>query len=668
MDDQTTSSKLPKAAYILNVILLVSSIDEHMTSSLALLFYRNKLNFSNEEALALAHAVSMASLFISPFGALLTESYGNKYLIMIVQYSAIILMQISLILAAIPAFRSFAHFIIYSKSMFSIGVAIVVNSVPFAFDGNQFNMPAELPALMKFYRIQYLIHNCGVFVGHYLGPLAKTSVACLGEQDCYLLPYGMSLIFGIASLIIFLAGTRLYKNKKPERNMALDITKCVWYGATHWCQERKSNPQKHWLDHAEPKFGTQLVIDIKTAINMLTIFTVIPLYSAVYSQLDREWLLQAARLDGRMGFFTFIPEHFNLVNPVLALILMPIFTNFLDPFIKRWKMDRMFRRMIFGGVMAAISFVLSGCVESKIKLENPILPEQNEVQIRIFNGFNCSCFIHMPVISDRSFEVPAYGAYTNKHVIINVSQTIQVSAEGLCFEPISEIMNADAGTALSIFITYQNGEIYITSYIETVAKTEQGLPILTVIGANYNDSVMVYDSKGVEVPINVITSELAGHIIRTSDNRYVQVVAENYKLIVNGQKKQEFDLHQGGIYLAAICDTVVVMFTITEPNSVHVAWMLPQSIFLIFGEVYYGITLNEFIYSEAPDSLKVLIAALSKFLDGVGEAFVVLVLKLVHIDEDYIFYMYALLLLLNMCWLAFIGRRFKSLQTNEELM
>lgn len=666
--EEPATSKLPRAAYVLCLILIVSSVDEHMASSLELLFLRNKLDFSNEGALAITHTVSMVSLFMSPFGALLTESYGNKYFIMIFFYSAIIFMQSLVVCASIPWFRSMSRNIIYTKSCFKVIMAIIVSSVPFVFDGNQFRMPNQLPALMKFYRIRYLIHNCGVLLGHYVGPVAKTSVACLGEQDCYLLPYSIGLALAIVTIIIFLLGTRLYIITKAERNMAIDIAKCLWYGFTHWVRERKSNPQEHWLDYSEPKYGSGFVTDIKTVFNMLTIFTVIPLYSAVYNQLDREWLFQAAKLDGRIGSYTFIPEHFNLINPLLALILMPIFTNVLDPFIVRWKMDRMFRRMIFGGIMVAFAFILSGVVETMIKKEDPILPNDKEVQIRIFNSFNCSCFISAPMISKNYFEVPAYGLYTNKHVLIKTYQTLYLSIQGFCFPPIKHQIIAEAGSALTLYIKNEDDGAVVVSYTEIVAKTEQGLPILTVIGAKVDDILTVADSKGVQIPITVIPLRIAGEVVSRESKRTIQVVSEKYELFMNNRKIKEFSLYQGGIYVAAIFDAGVVLFTITEPNSLHVAWILPQSVLLIFGEVYFAITFYEFNYSECPDSLKVLVASLSKFLDGVGEAFVVLILKLVYVGEDNKFYMYALLLMLNMCWLGFVGSRFKSAKSNKKFL
>ena len=49
---------------------------------------------------------------------------------------------------------------------------------------------------------------------------------------------------------------------------------------------------------------------------------------------------------------------------------------------------------------------------------------------------------------------------------------------------------------------------------------------------------------------------------------------------------------------------VVLWYPVTEPNSIHIFWILPQYFVLTVGEILFSITSMEFAYSQAPASMK----------------------------------------------------------------
>lgn len=64
-----------------------------------------------------------------------------------------------------------------------------------------------------------------------------------------------------------------------------------------------------------------------------------------------------------------IPDQMQIINPVIVLILIPVFEKSLYPW---WDKIGIFRtplqKMIIGGFIASISFVAAGIVELKLQV------------------------------------------------------------------------------------------------------------------------------------------------------------------------------------------------------------------------------------------------------------------------------------------------------------
>jgi solute carrier family 15 (oligopeptide transporter), member 1 len=43
------------------------------------------------------------------------------------------------------------------------------------------------------------------------------------------------------------------------------------------------------------------------------------------------WVLQARRMDGHVGWFTILPDQMNTFNPLMILILVPMFEAWFYP-------------------------------------------------------------------------------------------------------------------------------------------------------------------------------------------------------------------------------------------------------------------------------------------------------------------------------------------------
>lgn len=123
----------------------------------------------------------------------------------------------------------------------------------------------------------------------------------------------------------------------------------------------------HWLDYARPKYDEHLIAGVKSMLAIIVLYIPIVFFWALYDQQvgkavltlfmtlshgfspkilhsfgfsfhfhgfspqGSTWVLQARRMDGRIGWFTLLPDQVNTLNPLLVLILVPLFEAWLYP-------------------------------------------------------------------------------------------------------------------------------------------------------------------------------------------------------------------------------------------------------------------------------------------------------------------------------------------------
>ena len=88
---------------------------------------------------------------------------------------------------------------------------------------------------------------------------------------------------------------------------------------------------EHWMDLARDKYDAQLVEDVKALLRVLVIFIPLPVFWALFDQTGSRWTFQATRMNGSLGTGTIKPDQMQVVNPLMILILIPIFDRFIYP-------------------------------------------------------------------------------------------------------------------------------------------------------------------------------------------------------------------------------------------------------------------------------------------------------------------------------------------------
>uniref|UniRef100_A0A914ZA50 Uncharacterized protein n=1 Tax=Panagrolaimus superbus TaxID=310955 RepID=A0A914ZA50_9BILA len=91
-------------------------------------------------------------------------------------------------------------------------------------------------------------------------------------------------------------------------------------------------------------------------------------------------------MDGRVGPFTILPDQMNTFNPLIILIMVPIFEAFIYPFTRKFIEITPLRKMGAGGLLAAIAFIMAGFLQLKINSTLEPYPSDGNVFIQKFGS------------------------------------------------------------------------------------------------------------------------------------------------------------------------------------------------------------------------------------------------------------------------------------------
>jgi solute carrier family 15 oligopeptide transporter 1 len=148
--------------------------------------------------------------------------------------------------------------------------------------------------------------------------------------------------------------------------MVMKVLKCVKHAMIMKIKSIKKGEKIHWLDHSEEKFGPKLVRDTKIILNVLIVYLPLPFYWSLIQQQSSKWIFQATRMNGDVGVYTIKPDQMLLLSPMIITFLIPLFNQILFPLLEKVGIKSPLQRMSLGMIFAALSFVVSAYVESKI--------------------------------------------------------------------------------------------------------------------------------------------------------------------------------------------------------------------------------------------------------------------------------------------------------------
>jgi POT family proton-dependent oligopeptide transporter len=192
--------------------------------------------------------------------------------------------------------------------------------------------------------------------------------------------YGYGWAFGVPGIlmgiatVIFWLGRKHYVRIPPTReSKRAGFFAVTWYAFRH-AGERK--PGQNFWDVARTKYSEGEVDAAKSVGPILSIFALIPVFWALFDQSNSTWVLQGKRMDpivltgfwqDAFGWFfgkQINAENMQSTNPVLVMILVPLLTLGVYPFLGS-KVTPL-RRMGCGMFFASFSFVIVAWLQQRI--------------------------------------------------------------------------------------------------------------------------------------------------------------------------------------------------------------------------------------------------------------------------------------------------------------
>jgi POT family proton-dependent oligopeptide transporter len=312
------------------------------------LYLKNRMQMGADGATQVLHLFATAVYFLPLLGGWLADRYWGRYWT---------ILSISLFYclghATLAMFEGSRAGLFAGLALLAIGAGGIKPCVS-AFVGDQFG-PNQDRVLRKVYGWFYWAINLGAAFGFFVIPLVRNKAG-------YGWAFGVPGIFmGLATLIFWL-GTKQYVRQPPQRaDRGAGFWTVVWFALRHR-GERKSG--QDFLDVALARFSPEEVQSARAVVGILTIFLTVPMFWALFNQVNSTWVLQGKNMT---PFYVLDGETMQSAGSVLVMIWVPILTLGVYPWLeRRGILPTPLRRMSAGMVLGAVSFVICGYIQTRM--------------------------------------------------------------------------------------------------------------------------------------------------------------------------------------------------------------------------------------------------------------------------------------------------------------
>uniref|UniRef100_A0A8C7YGI0 Solute carrier family 15 member 2 n=1 Tax=Oryzias sinensis TaxID=183150 RepID=A0A8C7YGI0_9TELE len=253
--------------------------------ALLTLYFVTYLKWDKDLSTAVYHAFSGLCYFTPILGAIIADSWLGKFRTIIYLSIVYVIGHVVKSVGAIPTVGNTDVHIALSMVgliLIAIGTGGIKPCVA-AFGGDQFD-EEHVSERQKFFSIFYMSINAGSLLSTLITPVLRGDVKCFGG-DCYALAFGVPAALMIVALVVFIAGSSLYKRNPPQGNILLQVCKCIGFAIKNRWRNSKHEPKrKHWLDWAEEKYSKRLIQEVKMVLRVLVLYIPLPMFWALFDQ------------------------------------------------------------------------------------------------------------------------------------------------------------------------------------------------------------------------------------------------------------------------------------------------------------------------------------------------------------------------------------------------
>lgn len=321
-------------------------------SAVLTLYMTRELRLGEHTATAVSHNFKGAVYFLPLLGALLADRWLGRY-------RTILFLSLFYLLGhlALAVFEGTEGGLYLGLGLIALGAGGIKPCVS-AFMGDQFDA-GNKAALTKAYSLFYWSINFGSFFAFALIPWIR-------DKWGYSWAFGIPGIFMGLALLVFFAGSRSYVKVPPAGRRP------GFVAVTLHCL-RNPDKQKSFWERARGRFDDELVDGSRRVAGVIGVFSVIPVFWALFDQTNTTWVLQGAKMEAAVirlpliGEWKLEAETMQTLNPAFVMILIPLVTFVVYPLAEKLRLNpRPLRRMTAGMVLAALAFVSCALIQTRV--------------------------------------------------------------------------------------------------------------------------------------------------------------------------------------------------------------------------------------------------------------------------------------------------------------
>ncbi|KAL3998467.1 POT family protein [Acanthocheilonema viteae] len=570
-----------------------------------ILYLINEHHFSESQASVFYH-LFVAFAYISPlFGSVAADNYFGRFRVILWMSAIYVIGHALLSVGAIP------ELVENIRMIFDFGgLAIIAFSTGgikpcvSAFAADQFE-EKQVDERNQFFSFFYFAINAGSLLAILTTPILRGRVKCFGSEYCFPLAFGVPGALMLLAFFLFLAGWRYYKIVPPGKgNVVFSVISCICYAARRKLCSIRSRQDKveHWLDYGAPKYNNHFLRGVKSLVAVSILFIPVVLFWALFDQQGSTWVLQARRMDGRVGPFTILPDQMNTLNPLFVLITVPIFEAWIYPMVQRICKVTPLRKMATGGCFAALAFVMAGILQLKVNKTMESHPENGKVILQVFGD------------SSHSYQINGTTLTSGKIDLLEGFYTVTSNSNEESFQ-LNLSSSMGFGYVLGLFRSSRDKSSF-SSFPYSYEKTENGGTRLYLLVSDdsilANGSFYIVDVHGNIHQKSVIKSgqHLDIRPALISSPKYMLKIGPGNCLVTDCPYNYTIYAEAGGAYVAYITEDIINVYTVVRSNTVSILWQLPQFFVITVGEVLFSVTGLEFSYSQAPSDMKSVLQAI----------------------------------------------------------
>ncbi|MBL7669220.1 MAG: POT family MFS transporter [Bdellovibrionaceae bacterium] len=313
--------------------------------SILMVFMTQQLLMAKGDAVAYYHSFTAACYLLPIVGAYISDRYLGKYKT-IISLSMVYCLG-HLVLALFESRLG----LLFGLTFIAIGSGGIKPCVS-AHVGDQFRSDQK-KEMENIFNLFYFMINFGAFFATLITPWTYVK-------------YGSQVAFGIPGLLMLIAtvvfwlGQKYYVHVPPSGKNPNSFVRVIWSGLKNGLGSFESNAV-----HEHPK---ETVQGVKAILKLLVIYVWISIFWALFDQSGSTWIIQAQKMDLNFMGVDWNESQVQAINPILILVLIPLFTLYIYPLIDRLGFKFTSLRKIFVGMLfASVSYGIVAYSQSLIE-------------------------------------------------------------------------------------------------------------------------------------------------------------------------------------------------------------------------------------------------------------------------------------------------------------